>query len=122
MNVCSVKGMTFLGSGGGTTLRSIFFTKRSLNWTHGEDQERERGDSEEEGRRHCTPFGKTTRWGAGHALARRAAHARSLTTMEWPECLIVDDVERVLARLERGNLSSSSSFAAFTCAVFTLHD
>ncbi len=62
-------------------------------------------------------FGKMTRWRAGHELVRRAARARSLTTMEWPEWLMVDNVERVLARFGRGNLSSSSSFAVFTCAI-----
>ncbi len=63
------------------------------------------GGNEGEGRRHFTPFGKTTRWRVGHPLARRAARARSPTTMELPEWLIVDDVERVLARFGRENLS-----------------
>ncbi len=85
-----------------------------IEWEHGEDRERGRGG---DGRCHCTPFGKTTRWRAEHALARRAAWARSLTTMEWLEWLVVDNVERVLARFGRGNLSPSSSFAVFTCAI-----
>ncbi len=42
---------------------------------------------------------------------------RSLMTMEWPEWLMVDDVEHVETRFGRGNFSSSSSLAVFTCAV-----
>ncbi len=76
---CSVKGKIFLGSGGGGTSRLIFFTKRSSNGRLGVDRER---GKEGDGRRYCTPFGKTACWRAGHALSRRAARARSLTTME----------------------------------------
>ncbi len=81
--------------------------------------ERGRGGSKGDGQRHCTTFGKTTCWRAGHALARRAARARSLTTIEydWPEWLMVDHVERVWHVSGRGNPSLMSSFAAFTCAV-----
>ncbi len=116
MNHCSVEGMTFLGGGGGTTSRAIFM-KRSSNGRNGEDRERGR---EGDGRRHCTPFGKTARWRARHALARRAPRARSSTTMECLEWLKVTDVEHVLARFGRWQLSSSSSFAFFTCAIPSL--
>ncbi len=76
-----------------------------------------RGGSDGGGWRHWIPFGKMIRFRAGHALARRAARARSLRTMEGLEWLMMDDVERFLARFRSGNLSSSSSFAVFTCAV-----
>ncbi len=114
MNLCSAKGTTFLRGGGGGTSRSIFFTKRSSNGRHGEGRERGR---EEDGRHHCTPFEKTMLWRAWQASARWAAQARSLTTIEWSEWPMVDNVERVLARFGSESLSSSSSFAVFTCAI-----
>ncbi len=117
----SVKGMTFLGGGGQrTTPRSIFLMNRSSNGRHRKNRERERGSSEGEGRHYYTPFGKTMRWGARQALVKWAARARLLTMMEWPEWLIIEDVERVLECLGMENLSSSSSFAVFTCAVSAL--
>ncbi len=82
MNLCSVKGLNFLGGEGGGMSWSIFFTKRLSNRRHGEDQELRR---EGDGQCHCTPFEKTVHWRVGYALARRAAWARSSTTMEWPE-------------------------------------
>lgn len=63
----------------------------------------ESGEEEVEGeqRHRCSQFGKTTRWRAGHALARRAACDRSLATIEWLEWLIVDNVESMRERILR---------------------
>ncbi len=84
VNLWSFKGVTLLRGGRGIS-QSIFHNNRSSNARHGEDLEQGRNGSEGDGRCQCTPFGRTMCWSTRHALASRAACARSLMTMEWGE-------------------------------------